>query len=132
MIPSSTSPKPESQESIWLLVVAPTIWSVHFLSTYLTAAIWCAKLGNSDASFSSVRIAIGIYTVLALIGITIVARLGYRRHATRPLPLDVPHDADTAHDRHGFLGFATLLLSALSAVATIFVALVAVFFGSCD
>ena len=129
---TSVTPKPESRESIWLLTISPTIWSGHFMATYLTAAIWCAKLDDSGASFVNVRIAIGIYTLLALIGIAFVAGLGYRRHAARPVPLDIPHDADTEHDRHGFLGFATLLLSALSAVATIFVALAAVFVGSCD
>lgn len=128
----TVTPKPESRESIWLLTISPTIWSVHFLASYLTAAIWCAKVGDSDASFINVRIAIGIYTLLALAGIACVAWFGYRRHAGRPVPLDEPHDADTEHDRHGFLGFASLLLSALSAVATIFVALVAVFVGSCD
>ena len=129
---SSASPKPESQESVWFLIISPTIWSVHFLATYLTAAIWCAKLRDSAASFSNVRITIGVYTLIALISIAAVAWLGYRRHAARPLPLDVTHHADTEHDRHGFLGFATLLLSALSAVATIFVALAAVFIGNCD
>ena len=129
---STITPKPESRESIWLLIISPTIWSVHFLATYLTAAIWCAKLGDTGASFRNVRIAIGVYTLLALLGITCVAWLGYRRHAARPVSLDVPHHADTEHDRHGFLGFATLLLSALSAVATVFVALVAVFVESCD
>jgi len=43
----------------------------------------------------------------------------------------VPHDADTPEDRHRFLGFATLLLSGLSAVAVIYTALVVVVFRSC-
>lgn len=124
--------KPESEESLWLLVVSPTIWSVHFLASYLTAAIWCAKLGGSGADFAQVRLAIGVYTLVALQGIAWVAWVGFRRHDSRPVSNQVPHDADTPEDRHGFLGFATLLLSALSAVATIFVALVAVFVGSCD
>ena len=124
--------KPEHEESLWLLVVSPAIWSAHFLASYLTAALWCAKLGDSSASFGGARLAIGIYTLLALLGIATVAWIGFRRHDARPVPHEVPHDADTEEDRHGFLGFATLLLSALSAVATIFVALVAVFIGSCD
>jgi hypothetical protein len=42
-----------------------------------------------------------------------------------------PHDADTIQDRRRFLAYATLLLSGLSFVATLFVALPAVFFASC-
>ena len=124
--------KPESQESIWLLVISPTIWSVHFLASYLTAAIWCAKFSQGNTGLGSVRIAIGVYTLIALLGIASVAWIGYRRHDSRAVDNHVPHDADTEEDRHGFLGFATLLLSALSAVATIFVALAALFIGSCD
>lgn len=123
--------KPESGETIWLIVVSPTIWSVHFMACYLTAAIWCAKLGDSDASFQFVRILIAVYTALALMGIALVARLGHNRHRSRGVS-GRSHFTDTAEDRHSFLGFATLLLSLLSAVATIFVALVAVFVGSCN
>jgi len=43
----------------------------------------------------------------------------------------LPHDDDTPEDRHRFLGFATLLLSALSAVAVLYAGLVAVFIRSC-
>lgn len=122
--------KPESAESIWLIVVSPMIWSAHFLACYLTAAIWCAKFGDSNASFQAVRIAIAVYTAVALLGIGLVARLGHARHRSRAIG-GRSHFADTAEDRHSFLGFATLLLSVLSAVATIFVALAAVFVGSC-
>jgi hypothetical protein len=38
---------------------------------------------------------------------------------------------DTAEDRHQFLAFSTLILSGLSAVATIYVALAPVFIGNC-
>jgi hypothetical protein len=43
----------------------------------------------------------------------------------------LPHDHDTPADRHRFLGFATFLLGLLSALATIFTALVAIFFQDC-
>ena len=73
--------------------------------------------------------AIAVYTVLALAGIGIIGWVGYRRHSYGTPTL--PHDADTPEDRHRFLGFATLLLSALSAVAVLYAALVVVFIGSC-
>jgi hypothetical protein len=119
----------ETNQSLWLLTAAPTIWSGHFLACYLTAAIWCAKFSSSDSSLGNVRVAIGIYTVLALIGIGITGLAGYRRHNFGNTT--VPHDFDTPADRHRFLGFATVLLSALSAIATVFVALAAVFIENC-
>lgn len=120
---------PESRESLWLLIAGPMIWAVHFLLCYITAAIWCAKIAGIDGPLDGARLAIAVYTVLALIGIGIVAARGFRQHSFGRA--SVPHDYDTAADRHRFLGFATLLLSGLSAVATLYVALAAVFIGNC-
>lgn len=117
---------PEERESLWRLTASPVIWAAHFLLSYITAAIWCAKIGGS---LESVRIAIAVYTVVALGGIVVAGWQGFRRH--RFGTATVPHDFDTPEDRHRFLGFATLLLSALSAVATIYVALAAVFMATC-
>lgn len=122
--------KPEKDESIWLMVASPSIWALHFMACYLTGAIWCAKSEGADALLGPVRILIGIYTVVAILIITVVAWIGYQRHVSRSRSHG-PHDADTPEDRHSFLGFATLLLSGLSLVATVFVALVALFIGSC-
>lgn len=123
------SPTSEKHQSLWLLTASPTIWAAHFLLSYATAAIWCAKIVGLGGSLTTVRVAIAVYTVLALIGIGIVGRIGYRKHNFGRAEL--PHDADTPEDRHRFLGFATLLLSTLSAVAVLFAALVVVFFGAC-
>jgi hypothetical protein len=112
-----------------MLTISPALWAAHFLASYVTAAIWCAKFTDVDGSLDNARLAIGGYTVLALAGIGVTAWIGQRRH--RHAGGDPPHDADSPQDRHRFLGFATLLLSALSAVATIFQALPALFFGSC-
>jgi hypothetical protein len=120
---------PEEHESLWMLTAAPVIWAVHFLASYCTAAIWCAKLAGPDGALGSVRVAIAVYTVLALIGIGITGWHAFRRHSFGATT--VPHDFDSRESRHRFLGFATLLLSALSAVATLYVALAAVFIGSC-
>ena len=119
----------ERNQSLWMLTASPAIWSVHFVACYATAAVWCAKFAGADQSLTPVRIAIAIYTLVAMIGIAIAGYSGYRRH--RYGPATVPHDFDTPEDRHRFLGFATLLLSALSAVATLFVALTAVFLETC-
>ena len=119
----------ESNQSLWLLTVSPTIWSIHFLASYITAAIWCAKADAAGETLWPVRIAIAAYTVVALIGVGITGWRGWRRHEYGTAT--VPHDFDTPEDRHRFLGFATLLLSGLSAAAVIFEALPAVFVESC-
>lgn len=119
----------EENESLWILTVAPVLWATHFLLCYGTAAIWCAKFVGPDGSLWNARVAIAIYTAVALAGIGVIGWLGFRRHSFGAET--VPHDFDTREDRHRFLGFATLLLSGLSAVATLYVALTAVFIGSC-
>ena len=119
----------ESNQSLWMLTASPLIWSIHFVASYATAAVWCAKFAGPEDSLAPVRIAIAAYTLLAVVGIGITGYAGYRRH--RYDTATVPHDFDTPEDRHRFLGFATLLLSALSAVATLFVALTAIFLETC-
>lgn len=119
----------ESNQSLWLLTVAPTIWAMHFLASYITAAIWCMKFAGPENSLAPVRVAIVVYTAVALLGIGITGWLAHRRQSFGTAAM--PHDDDTPEDRHRFMGFATLLLSALSAVATLYVAMVIVFVESC-
>lgn len=119
---------PEHRESLWLLTISPAIWSAHFLLSYLTAAIWCAKAPGPYTGLDDVRLAIAIYTGAALLGIAMTARVGWRRQEA--LGFDTG-PGDTAEDRHQFLAFATLILSGLSAVATVYVALAPVFIGTC-
>ena len=120
----------EKHQSLWLLTASPTVWAVHFLLSYCTAAVWCARIVGPGGSLAVVRVAIVVYTTLALVGIGIVGWTGYRRHSFGSAEL--PHDADAPEDRHRFLGFATVLLSALSAVAVLYAGSVVLFFGMCD
>jgi hypothetical protein len=120
---------PEAKESLWLLTASPVIWAAHFLLCYATAAVWCAKVAGLGGPLDSVRLAIVVYTALALTAIGVIGWIGYRRHSFGQANL--PHDDDTPEDRHRFLGFATLLLSALSAVAVVYAALIIFFFRSC-
>jgi hypothetical protein len=119
----------EKRQSLWLLTASPAIWAAHLLLSYITASLWCAKASDAHGSFGIVRVAILVYSVFALAGIGIIGWVGYRRHSYGSASL--PHDDDTPEDRHRFLGFATLLLSALSAVAVVYAALVVLFFRSC-
>lgn len=119
----------EKKESLWLLTFSPAIWAVHFLLSYGTASVWCAKISGRDNSIRGALLAIIVYTAVALAGILIVGWVGYRRH--RLGNGNLPHDDDTPEDRTRFLGFATLLLSGLSGVATMFSAFVLFFFRRC-
>ena len=119
----------ESNQSLWWLIVSPTIWAAHFMLSYATASIWCGKVAEPGGSLWEVRVAIAVYSVVALAGIGITGWIGYRRHSYGEAAL--PHDADTPEDRHRFIGFATLLLSALSGVAILYAILILFFFRSC-
>ena len=120
----------ERNATLWTLPASPAIWAGHFLLCYVTAAVWCAKVATPQTSLWTVRVAIAVYTTIALAGIATFAFMGWRAHRLGSATL--PHDADSPEDRHRFLGFATLLLSGLSAVAVCYSALAAVFIGSCE
>ncbi|QDV69561.1 hypothetical protein Poly24_32770 [Rosistilla carotiformis] len=112
---------------VWLLI-PPTTWAIHFLASYLTIAIVCAKSETGDAM--PIRIAIAIYTLVALGVIALVGWHSHRQH--RHGDASAPHDGNTSDVQLRFIGYATLLLAALSGVATLFTALVVLFIGSCD
>jgi hypothetical protein len=122
-------PRTLDKGSLWLLTIAPTIWAAHLLLSYITAAIWCAKFAGMDASLGGVQTAIAWYTTVALVGIAFVGWEGFRRHLYGTET--TTHDLDSPEDRHRFLGFATLLLSGLSAVAVLYAALAAMYFDTC-
>ena len=112
------------------IAFGPLVWCVHFLLSYVTNAIYCAKFGDSDGDASFVRWSILIYTVVAVLLIVGTGWFSYRRH--RFQDSELPHDADSPEDRFRFLGFAGFLLSLLSFVAVLFTALVAAFVPSCN
>ena len=123
-----TDPR-ESKENLWLLPASPAIWAAHFLASYATAALWCGKLAGAGGSLMPVRVAIALYTLIALAAIAAVGWRGYVRHSFGDSTL--PHDFDSPEDRHRFIGFSTLLLSGLSVVATLYTSLAALFLRSC-
>jgi hypothetical protein len=131
MSDTAATTHPEHEDSLWALVVAPAIWAVHFLLSYASASVWCAKAGDALASLDSVRTAIAIYTVMALVGIAASGIVGYRRHGSGHGLETTGHDFDSPEGRHRFLGFSMMLLAGLSAVATIFTALPAAFIDTC-
>ena len=120
----------EEQQSVMILTAGPLLWASHLLLSYVTAAVWCARQDNPLVSLQSVRTAIAVYTAVALGAIALVGWSGLRAH--RLGGATAPHDDDTPEDRHRFIGFATVLLSGLSALAVVYQALVAVFLESCQ
>ena len=138
------SPPPD-RGRLWLLTIAPAIWTAHLLLCYVTAAIWCGKFVAPGGTLNGIPTVVAWYTVVALIGIAIVGWEGFRRHrypstslaagpstALRAGGMEATtHDLDTPADRHRFLGFATLLLSGLSALGVLYAGLAAIYFDTC-
>jgi hypothetical protein len=120
----------EQHQSFIILAASPLVWAAHFMLCYVTAAVWCAKQESPLVSLMTVRTAIGIYSVAALGAIAIIWWVGYRAHSLGAA--SAPHDDDSPEDRHRFIGFATVLLSGLSALGVVYAALVAVFIESCQ
>jgi hypothetical protein len=129
MNPEPASAIQERRQSLWLLTFSPAIWAVHFLLSYSAAALWCGPQQAHGGGTGPLQALVGGTALLALLGIGITARLGWRKHGYgNEAP---PHDRDTPEDRHRFLGFATVLLSGLSAIATVYTGLSILLVGSC-
>ena len=114
---------------LWMMTVAPAVWMVHFLLSYATASVWCARHSAVGGSAGPIQSLVAVYTVVALAIIVLSGWSGYRRHAIAGGEL--PHDADSPEDRDRFLGFATMLLAGLSAVATLYSAVAVFIYRSC-
>jgi hypothetical protein len=120
----------EEHANLWTLAFPPIVWAAHFLLSYCTAAVWCAKFAGEDRGLSTARFAIAIYTAAALAALVLAGYRGYRKQ--RLGNGRAPHDRDTPEDRYRFLGYAAMLLSGLGALAVCYAALVVVFIRSCE
>src|SRR5690606_25747914 len=99
--PADDAALPESRGGLWRLTAGPAIWALHFLLSYVTAAIHCAKAPVAAAPLGGVRVALWTYTALALAAIAYAGWRGWRQHRFGASQL--PHDEATAGDRHRFL-----------------------------
>jgi hypothetical protein len=120
---------PERSRYLALLALPPSIWMLHFLTSYATASVWCARFSTAGGSPGPVHSLIAVLTVVALGVITLAGWGGYRRHTVGAG--ETSQDDDTPESRHRFLGFATMLLAGLSAVATLYSAIAVFLFRSC-
>ena len=114
--------------NLWTLITPPTVWAIHFMVCYGIAAVECAKSGMQSDLFVT-RVAISVATVVALALIGMSGLFGYRHWGVgSELP---PYDAPTSEQREQFLGVCILLVSCLSFVGVVFVALPPVFITDC-
>lgn len=120
---------PREIETLWTLFTAPVVWAAHFLVCYVGVSVFCAKHAQLAFGFAAVRAGVAAATVVALLLIFLSAYLAWRQWGFGIH--DPPHDDSTAHDRRLFQGFATLLLSGLSFVAVIYVAMPILFIAEC-
>jgi hypothetical protein len=117
------------EPDLWFLIGSPTIWAIHFLVCYVLAAIHCQKAGMGFADLAPIRLWIFGLTGIALLFVFVSGLRAWQHWGfgvNRP-----PHDADTPADRRRFLGYAALLISALSFVAIVFTALPMFFILDC-
>lgn len=121
---------PREIETLWTLFTAPVVWALHFLVCYVAMAVFCAKGGIYGVSIDTVRIGLGLFTLVALASIVFSAYLAYRQWGFGTG--DPPHDEPTARDRRYFQGFATLLLSGLSFVAVVYAAIPLILIAGCQ
>ncbi|MBI2389691.1 MAG: hypothetical protein HYV09_08845 [Deltaproteobacteria bacterium] len=115
------------RDSLWWMVVSPSLWALHVLLSYGTVAVWCAKIASRDGALDGARVAVLVYTAFALTGVVAVGARGLGRERA----VATPRYADTPGARRRFLGYTNLLLSALSFVAIVFGALPVLYLRSC-
>ena len=111
----------KTQDNLWTLIAAPTIWGAHFLFVYVPVAIRCAPNADVFKRLGGTRLTTGVTTIAALFLIALIFRRAWREW--RADGGGVVHSQDTAADRERFLEFSTILLAALSFVGVIFDAL---------
>jgi hypothetical protein len=111
--------------TLWTLIVPPLAWAVHFLFSYLWAAVRCAKTG----SFTTAPAIFWAGTALALL--VILASGGIALVQSRAPGDHPPHEEGTESDRLRFLAYSTLLLAGLSFVGVLFTALPVLFITDC-
>lgn len=117
-----------SRESLWVPIVAPVVWSTHFMAVYIWAALACGRFAG-ESGFETASRGIAILTVLAAAVIAVCFGYGFRRHGYC-LP-DQPNDDGTPEDRRRFMAFMTMLLAVLSMVGVLFAGIAATAVGDC-
>ena len=116
------------RQSLWMPIVAPIAWAMHFMACYIWVALACGRF-EAAGGFDRARTGIAILTATAALVIAGCFAFGFHRHGRR-LP-DRPNDDGTPEDRTRFMAFTTMLLAGLSFAATLYVGLAALAAGGC-
>lgn len=111
--------------TLWTLIVPPTSWAVHFLFSYLWAAIQCAKAG-AFAWYPAIYWGGTAVALVVIVAAGLIALVQARTPGDPP-----PHEQGTRADRTRFLAYATGLLAGLSFVGVVFTALPVIFITDC-
>jgi|TARA_R110000751_G_scaffold117872_1_gene218171 hypothetical protein len=119
----------KTQDNLWTLIAAPTIWGFHFLSSYGLSAFRCAPNADPFEQIAGTRLTIGLVTLLSLGLIGLIVRRSWREW--RADGGGFRNNQDTPAARERFLEFSTLLLAGLSFVAVVFEALPVLLIGDC-
>lgn len=114
--------------SLWRITFAPVIWAVHFAVSYAATAIVCARFAGPADQLGTLRGVIAGLTVLALAAIAVI---GARSWISWDLIDNSDYEAARAESRHAFLGHISFLLSIVSAIGVVFVALPIVVLATC-
>jgi hypothetical protein len=119
-----------SGTDLWSIIIAPTIWALHFLACYVAAAIYCEKLGR-DAPLGDIRTLVIAVTVVALGGIFWSSRRVWKVWDRSLTDNDFEYEHNTPEERHRFLSHVGLMLGVLSAVAVIYVTIPMLYLDTC-
>jgi hypothetical protein len=119
-----------SGTDLWRVILAPAVWSLHFLVCYVGAAIYCEKLGR-DAALDPVRVLVVLATAVGLAVVGLSTRGLWRVRGRSLTDDDFDYEHNSPEERHRFLSHVALMLSALSAIGMIYVALPVFLLGSC-
>lgn len=120
----------EEADSLWLITFAGGIWAVHFALSYGATAIVCAKWASSPDAVTALRLAIAAATTLALAGIVMVGWRSWRQWDSLD-DHDHEHQLAKEEHRHAFLGHASFLLSIISFIGVVYVALPVLLLKDC-
>ena len=121
----------EAASSLWTITFAPTIWAVHFVLCYAATSLICVKFSTQTEGVTLLKWGVGVLTAVALVGIGAVARSAWKQWDFLE-DYDYVHDLAREEDRHEFLGHAAFLLSIVSFIGVVYVALPVYLSGSCQ
>lgn len=109
------------------MVVAPLIWSAHFVVCYVLVALVCA-LGWTEVRLLGMPLGVAGVALASLIAL---ALLGYTAMLNIEKYRRAPTDASAANDASAFIALNSVLLCALSTVALLWVAFPAFMLPTC-